>query len=176
MLQEMPTQQLFFEKERCRGKHSFQMIKWDLETNTFVEGQWLLNKKICTTACSISPNGEYFGWLYIKYHHCFDGDNGTHAGISLVPHFTAILYGNKGVGTHLRVNFDEQGNPIDNQGFEQKHPEMLLPISCSKIPIESGLQEAQFISKTGQHVVVDGYKLMVDDVVLYDAADNCFVR
>ena len=54
-------------KGKMQGRPCYQIIKWDMSTNEFTEGQWLLHKQLFVRGCSISPNGQLFGWIYNQY-------------------------------------------------------------------------------------------------------------
>jgi hypothetical protein len=73
-----------------RGKYrkEWQMIRWDIDNDTFQEGQWLMNKMIQPRYCSISPDGKYF-----FYHYWDRGQYSTDAVFSKIPNFTAEYYG-----------------------------------------------------------------------------------
>jgi hypothetical protein len=162
-------------KEKIKGQPRYQIIKWDMITNKFTEGQWLLNKQLFIKGCSISPNGELFGWQYNR----FWTNEDTHAGISIIPNFTAELYG-RGCGRYNTVVFDYNSHPISRPfNFEKKGT---LDITLSDVDEKytkcapNGLQPQTFNTKYGNIVRVDGYKLIVDDVIVYDAEHNIFIN
>ena len=158
-------------KEKKNKKNNYQIIKWDIQNNIFTEGQWLLKKQLFIKGCSISPDGKYFGWLYNTYQH----NNETYAGISLIPNFTAILFGTGGIGRYLTVQFDKNSMPINNQSFELKS-NIILKKSITEIPVYSGLQELNFILKTGEKIIINGYNLIMDGNIIYDATNNIFTN
>lgn len=73
-----------------RGKYrkEWQLIKWDIDSDTFQMGQWLKNKMVFPSYCSISPNGNYF-----FYHYWEGGHYSEDAVFSKLPNFTAEYYG-----------------------------------------------------------------------------------
>ena len=157
--QDVPVAALI-RKGKMGGRPCYQIIRWDMTTNEFTEGQWLLNKQLFVRGCSISPNGQLFGWYYNQFWKKSADD--THAGVSTLPNFTAELYGAGGCGRWDAVVFDSQSRPLAmGLKFEKSAP--------------SGLKPENFQTADGRNVQVDGYKLIVDGVVLYDAENNVFV-
>lgn len=151
-------------------KEYYQLIKWDMKTNEFTEGQWLMNKQLFINGCSISPNGQLFGWVYNQYWLA----SATYAGVSRIPYFTAELFSDTICGRWNSVQFDKDSHPIAGSfDFEQRSN---LPITLSKNrPRPSGIQEQTFASKTGKSLyVVDQYKILCDGVEIYDASKNVF--
>jgi hypothetical protein len=73
---------------RGKNRKEWQMIRWNIENDTFQEGQWLMNKMIAPRYCSISPDGKYF-----FYHYWDKGQYSTDAVFSKIPNFTAEYYG-----------------------------------------------------------------------------------
>jgi hypothetical protein len=183
----MPSQKLFIFKashanisviirKNSGKKENYQMIRWDMSNNTFVEGQWLLNKQLFIQGCAISPDGQHFGWIYNQY----GRDNHTHAGISVIPYFTAVLYSPAFLGRWYVMQFNRDSQPIDKNkcGFITRRETQLI-VSTNTLPVPSGLQPPMFIHKIDERVYrieVDQYKVLVDGQVVYDAADNQFVN
>lgn len=66
----------------------WQLIKWNIETDTFEMGQWLKGKMIHPRYSSISPDGNYF-----FYHYWDGGQYSEDAVFSKLPNFTAEYYG-----------------------------------------------------------------------------------
>lgn len=150
---------------------TWQLIKWNMENNTFIEGQWLLHKQLWTKGCSISSDGKYFYWLYNTYQ---DSKNYTHAGISTLPNFTAIMYGNKGNSRWDPCLFDKTtSKPINNHGL---CPTDRKNIKCVNfgIPDASGLMNDEWFDERGRNIKVIGYKIFVNDILIYDATNNKF--
>ena len=158
-------------------KHSsYQLIQWDMVTNTFIEGQWLCNKQLAVTCCALSPNGKLFGWVYNQY---WKKEDNTHAGISSVPNFTALVYSNQLAGRWDNVEFDKFSNPIhlDKHKFVTKTEHTLqegdpLCVADSGLKIKSN--DDSFTNRFGDLISVSDYKVIVNGVVVYDATSNVF--
>ena len=136
-----------------------------------------VNKQLFVRGCSISPNGQLFGWIYNQYWRK-DSDD-THAGVSTLPNFTAELYGTGACGRWDAVVFDEQSKPLAMRLKFEKRGTMDIEMSeltkyADSVP--SGLQPSNFQTNDGKNVRVDGYKLIIDDIVIYDAEHNVFVN
>ena len=161
-------------KEKRNKREFYQCIKWDMENNTFVEGQWLLNKQLFIEGCSISPDGKLFGWVYNRYWNCAE----TLAGISYVPNFTAELFGH-GCGRWLLTSFDSNSRPFpDEFGFKQQGDVVieLSNLDRKSDAVSSGLKPSEFITKNGKHVSVIDYKILLDGIEIYNAENNVFVN
>lgn len=159
---------------------NYQLIKWDMATNTFTEGQWLCNKKLAISCCALSPDGKYFGWVY----NCYWKDSSTHAGISMVPNFTANMYSNKCCGTWDTMEFDTSNNPLHLKKYEFVKTDTTYSLPSliegdSTCVADCGLKickkEDSFMNYLGNMITVDDYKVLVNGVVVYDAKNNVFV-
>jgi len=153
-----------------KGK-DWQLIRWDVENDVFTEGQWLLNKKLWIDGCSLSSNGEFFYWIYNTYGQEIE----THAGISCVPYFTAIMYGNKGMGRWDRCRFDRNTKkPINNQGLEFTNVTQIR-IECidTGTPDSTGLiKDDSWMDGKGRKITIQEYKIFGNDELIYDATEN----
>jgi len=69
-------------------RKTWQLIRWDITSDTFQEGQWLMNKMIHPRYSAISPDGKYF-----FYHYWENGQYSDDAVFSKIPNFTAEYYG-----------------------------------------------------------------------------------
>ena len=158
-------------------KHpSYQLIRWDMHSNTFTEGQWLCNKQLALSCCALSPDGKLFGWLYNQY---WKKQDDTHAGISLVPNFTALLYSNQFAGRWDTVNFDTDSNPLhlDKHQFVSRTNNDLRqgdPAHAAHSGLIIKSDDDSFTNCFGDLVSVDDYKLLVNGLVVYDASNNAF--
>lgn len=180
---------LIIRKERHHRRETYQMIHWNMETNHFIEGQWILNKQLYLGGCSISPNGRWFGWIYNQY----GGNYDTHAGVSAIPYFTAHWYSNKVYGRYHRVRFDRQSRVYT--GLYTDSPDMNIEWQLRSMPsvvhdipelspsrgvftrdlCESGLQAREYVSRfRDNRVSIRGYQLWVNDELVYDAELNRF--
>ncbi len=164
-------------KGKFNGRPCYEMIRWNLATNEFTEGQWLMNKQLFVRGCAISPNGQWFGWVYNKYWVWprNPSDKNTVAGVSCIPYFTAELFATKTCGRWYSVQFDRRSRPLPSTfAFEQRGDGRLV-VSDSPDPVPSGLQDETFVWN-GKTVTVNGYQLLVDGNVVYDATDHVFVN
>jgi hypothetical protein len=163
-------------KFKKNGRPCYQLLRWDLTTNEISEGQWLMNKQLFVRGCSISPNGQLFGWIYNQYWRR-DGSD-THAGISVLPNFTAELYGDGACGRWNHTGFDEQNRPVPgNLNFVKRGTlDIELSVIHLRDALPSGLQKQNFQLSDGRNVRIEGYQLFVNDVLLYDAESNEFVN
>ena len=95
---------------RGHKQTEWEMIRWDLDTDTFTEGQWLRNKHLDPKSAAISPNGEYFVYGYDTYPKW-----NSVAVASKVPYFTAEYF-QEYTGGRIWFpykHFDEQGRLVD---------------------------------------------------------------
>jgi hypothetical protein len=167
-------------KKGTSKKPMYQLIKWDMSTNVFTEGQWLCSKHLAIHCCALSPNGKYFGWVYNRY--LSGGAFKTYAGVSLLPNFTAIMYSESFCGTWDSVEFDIDSNPLNiHAGWEFKLSESeseseTLILGDSTKKANSGLKSdyVRFRDIFGNLVAVQDYKILVNDCVVYDATHNGF--
>lgn len=156
-------------KERNGKREHYEMIRWNMETNEFTEGQWLMNKQLFIRGCAISPNGKLFGWVYNRYWVRGDPD---YAGVSSIPNFTADLFSTRACGRWYSVQFDRYSSPLAGDfAFIQRSD---IQISNETNAVPSGLQDTEFVWN-GKTIKVDGYKLSVDEEVIYDATNHVFV-
>lgn len=96
---------------RGHKQTEWEMIRWELDTDTFTEGQWLRHKHLDPKSAAISPNGEYFVYGYDTYTRGWSS-----VGVaSKVPYFTAEYF-QEHTGGRLwfpRQHFDDQGRLVD---------------------------------------------------------------
>jgi len=164
-----------------KGK-SYQLIKWDIATDTFTEGQWLRYKKLAIKCCAISPDGKYFGWVYNMYGKNFS----THAGISMIPNFSADLYSGMMCGCWDCITFDTLSNPLnlDKYQFQYKCKHSMPCVFSegnSECVADNGLviydaKDVFIYQAFNKIITVDEYKVLVNGNVVYDATDNMFVE
>lgn len=67
------------------------MLRWDMEADTFEEGQWFKGR-IYERRCDLSPCGEYFVYFAGKHR----GEFGTYTVVSRPPYFSAHILWPKG--------------------------------------------------------------------------------
>lgn len=96
-------------------KTEWEMIRWNLDNDTFTEGQWLRNKHLDPKSAAISPNGEYFVYGYDVYGQAV-GKGWQSVGVaSKVPYFTADYF-QEYTGGRIwfpYTHFDENGRLVD---------------------------------------------------------------
>jgi len=88
---------LLFRKHKC----SWELIRWDRETDTFTRGQWLTKKTIWIGGSSASSDGTQF-----KYH--YEDQSGTYVVTSKVPNFTATEFHEARCGRWFVESFEGQ--------------------------------------------------------------------
>jgi hypothetical protein len=101
-------------------RREWQLIKWDIDTDTFQMGQWLTKKMVFPMYSSISPDGKYFSYVY-------DYDEAV---LSKLPNFTAEYYSGNSSFMWYDFNFSRDGRAIEkyqNQYLKRnQHTELEL--------------------------------------------------
>ena len=95
---------------RGPSKH-VQLLKWDLETDNIIAGQWLKGR-VYERRCDLSPDGEYLIYFAANYKSPY----GTWTAISKPPFFTALALWPKGDAWGGGGMFDH-----DNKGITLNH-------------------------------------------------------
>jgi hypothetical protein len=121
----MPTVKLFLHKardapiavllRRCNKQKDWEMIRWNMETDTFTEGQWLMGKHMNGRYCQVSADGKYFAYHYDLYGKSNQNPAGTwacHGAVSLVPNFTALYFCPNHAGNWEKIEFSEAGEVV----------------------------------------------------------------
>jgi len=93
---------------RYKSRTKWQLLVWNLETDTITEGQWLTGKHIDVRQCAISPNGVYFSYSYSSYF----GEFERHSSISRLPMFTSILHKSDVVTDSIPRFVDVDGSTV----------------------------------------------------------------
>lgn len=181
----MPTPKLYLYKARDvpivailrRGlqRDEWELIKWDLETDTFTEGQWLTHKQMNGAYCAISPNGKYFAYIYNQY---TKKEYSTKAVISSLPNFTAIYYTDQFPGYWESVGFNTDNSVCvsPEKGWERKTPASGLKTSSTKNNVESGYISSEvWIDPRGRSITTERGKLLVNGSCVYDTSTHLFV-
>lgn len=168
---------------RGSTRTEWELIRWDLDTDTFTEGQWLMKKVMNGKYCSLSPNGLYFAYHYDEYK-----DNGTtfesHGVVSKLPNFTALYHKANFGGNWATLTFTEDNaivyGSMSTEPMEKKG-DIELPFADWETAkrANSGYidfeKEPVWQDPKGRSIRVDGAKLIVDNHVLYDTSDHMFV-
>ena len=165
-------------------RNQWELIRWDLDTDHLIPGQWLLNKQLWVDGCAISPCGKYFYWVYNTYQNSADM---THAGISLIPNFTALMYGNKGIGRYNPARFDAKTfKPINAHGLEPRtgNIQCVEPANVSKVSnkygelqpdcLPNGLMKNSWIDFKQRHITTIDHKIFINGVEFVDFTSNTF--
>lgn len=158
---------------RGERKSLWEMIRWDLDTDTFTRGQWLTHIPQMNGAyCAISPDGRHFAYWYTE----FDTPFTTHAIISEVPYFTAVLYTNKHNSNWDTLAFSRSGQPMHSADC---HLVKKNPTSLKRVAWESGVDSGYvrggtFVDTRGRSITADKGRVLVDGHVLYDTTDHVF--
>ena len=159
---------------------NWELIRWDLQTDTFQTGQWLKCAHIIRPKYfSISPDGNHLAYCYTNFETNEHFEIVSHMIISKVPYFTATMYtkdhGVCGHGTY--IGFNTHGQPMCRSSvdtLEVRQPTTLKEAKWeSNVPtgyIESGT----FTDSKGRVITLDKGRIMADGVVLYDTTDHVF--
>ena len=195
----MPVPKLFLYKaadapvavllRRGVSRDQWELNRWDLETDTFTAGQWLLGKHLHGKDAALSPDGRFLAYQYDIYGsggYQSHGSGGyqSHAAVSLVPNFTAVLH-NPGNGGHWDgVGFSADGSLastlksgwITPRGTPQGTP---AGFTLGQAPwtekVASGYVENEsWTDPRGRVITLNGAQVLVDGSLLYDTTDHVF--
>jgi hypothetical protein len=168
---------ILLRKETKQKKQYWQMIHWNLETNTFTPGQWLCNKQMIPHF-HLSQDGQYCTYMYNQYQ-CVDD---AHWCVSKVPYFTAIYYA-KACGRRDWCGFIKGTNQaytscsdpiLTRQQTDLPFPYTLHKDIKSPPHANSGyIKDNSFVYEQ-KTIRIDGAFVYVDDEVVYDATENTF--
>ncbi len=181
----MPTPKLYLYKARDapivailrRGlqRDEWELIKWDLETDTFTEGQWLTHKQMNGKYCAISPNGEYFAYIYNEYTKKVYSTKGV---ISKLPNFTAIYYTDRFPGYWDTVGFNTDNSVCvaDEHYWQRKTQDSELKTSSCKEYVQSGYIDSEvWIDPKGRSITTEKGMLLVNNVCIYNTMKHMFI-
>lgn len=162
-----------------KQRKEWQIILWDLDTDTFTEGQWLLHKQVDAKTAAISPNGLYFAYGYDIYGH---GGWKSIGVASKLPNFTAEYFCEyTGGRIYYTPHFDNNSKLVDFSEFIKRNESTELEtISWDELVrdrtkfSDSGYKGDSFIDQKGRHIKAVEGVLFADDTVLYDATHNTF--
>ena len=147
---------------RGETRETWELIKWDLETDTFTEGQWLLKKHM---------NGKYDVYGFV------DGNQNyaCHGVISKIPNFTAIYFNPDHCGNWQSIQFTETGD-VNGPPMEKKGSVELSFVKGQTPTAPSGYIETDsWIDPKGRVITHKNGVLLADNQVLYDTTDHVFV-
>ena len=125
--------------------------------------------------CSLSPDGQYFGYHYEVYTTNIYDSIGV---ISKVPNFTALYIQPNFGGMWNAVCFEEDGSVIDrNSKWEKKSDIDLRFVTGDIRKAPSGFIETNlWVDPKGRMIRFEGAKIFADDQLLYDTTDHVFVE
>ena len=179
----MPNPKLYLYKARDapivailrRGtqRDSWELIKWDLETDTFTEGQWLTHKQMNGKYCAISPNGNYFGYIY----NCYTKKWACHGVISKLPNFTAVYFKEKFPGYWENVGFNTDNSVCvpTEYGWMLKTTSTDLKPSLDRNYIPDGYISSEvWIDPYGRNITTDKGMILADGMCIYDTTNHMF--
>jgi hypothetical protein len=107
-----------------RGPNAWtQLIQWQTDTDTFIDGQWLRGH-LYTRRCSLSPDGTLFAYFVSKYgpRYLHSESTETWTAISRPPYFTALALWPKGDAWNGGAVFQ------DNRTLLLNHPQGGKPL------------------------------------------------
>jgi hypothetical protein len=162
-----------------KSRKEWELILWDLDTDTFQKGQWLLNKQLDAKTACISPNGKYFAYGYDVY-----GQEGWQScGVaSKLPNFTAEYFcGYTGGRIWYSPHFDKEGRLVNSPEYSKKNTETVLDtvtweeLGKDRANIaDSGYKQQYFVDGKGRTITAEEGKVFVDGEMVYDTTDHVF--
>lgn len=161
---------------RGETKETWEMIRWNLDTDTFTEGQWLIKKQMNGAYASISPCGRYFGYFYQVYGYVKGVQKYESCGVvSQVPNFTALYFNGNHGGCWESVRFTEKGEVVSSP--MEKKGDVELPIAPHTATLASSgyIDKPSWTDPKGRIITTEGAKLLADGIVIYDTTDHKFV-
>lgn len=177
----MPAPKLFLYKasdanvavilRRGERRSLWEMIRWDIETDTFTRGQWLtVAQQMNGAYCAISRDGRHFAYWYSEFERPYT----THAIISEVPYFTALLYTKDHCSNWDTIAFDSEGNPMHSRAgrLVKRNPTKLKAAPWER-GVDSGFRE-EFVDFSNRHITTDKGRLLANGQLLYDTTDHVF--
>lgn len=152
----------------------WKLIRWDLDTDTFIEGQWLMNKSMNGAYASISPSGEYFSYSYSIYPKTVGSEYECHCAVSKLPNFTALYFNkNHYLGYRLGFTADNKIVYISDYTMEKKGA-IDIPIVTGDSVASGYIDTPVWKDSNGRIIHTDGAKLYVNNNILYDATEHIF--
>lgn len=162
---------------RGEAKESWEMIRWDLDTDTFTEGQWLLKKTINPAYCAISPCGRFFAYHYdiygyVKGKQAYE----SHNVVSAVPNFTALYFDGAALGHWDRLGFTASGEIISSRPMVKKGDvELPFAPAAASLAHSGYISTSEWMDPKGRAITTQDGKLLADGSVLYDTTGHVFV-
>lgn len=165
-----------------KQRKEWELILWDLETDTFTEGQWLLHKQLDAKSAAISPNGLYFAYGYDVYGH---GGWQSVGVASKLPNFTAEHFSDyTGGRIYYTPHFDNDSKLVNFSEYpkyvKKNQATELQTISWDELGrdktkfADSGYKGESFVDPKGRHIKSVEGQLFADDELLYDTTHHTF--
>ena len=160
---------------RGENRETWELIRWDLDTDTFTEGQWLLKKHMNGRYAAISPCGRYFGYHYDVYGYVKGVQEWTcHGVVSALPNFTALYFNGNHRGNWEMVSFTEDSE-ITGPPMLKKGDVEIPQVGYTKESAPSGYTPEGWTDPKGRLITTEAGKLLADGVLLYDTTNHVFV-
>jgi hypothetical protein len=166
---------------RTNKKKDWEMIRWDMETDTFTQGQWLMGKTMNGRYCQLSADGKYFAYNYDLYGESKQNPSGNwacHGVVSLVPNFTALYFCPNHMGNWEKIHFSEAGDVVfkDMEKKSEDAPPLIPWTKDMPLVPDSyvDVNSQEWRDPRGRVITTDGGKLLADGIVIYDCTDHVF--
>ncbi len=165
-------------------RETWELIRWDLDTDTFTEGQWLLKKYMKGNNAAISPCGRYFAYHYDVYGYVKGKQNwACHGVVSALPNFTALYFNEKHLGNWEDIRFTQKGEingpPMVKKGNVEipfvHHTTPVIPSGYVSGYTAGFIAETNWTDPKGRVITTVDGKLLADGAVLYDTTDHVFI-
>lgn len=161
-------------------RKEWELILWNLDTDTFTEGQWLLGKQIDAKTAAISPNGLYFAYGYDVYG---KGQWESVGVVSKLPNFSAEYFAAFTGGRIFYVpQFDKENHLVNTEllNYQKRRDTELELVQWANMNgdrstlADSGYKGESFVDSKGRNIKAVEGKLFADDELLYDTTDHVF--
>lgn len=164
---------------RGPDRETWELIRWDLDTDTFTEGQWLLKKHLNGKYAAISPCGRFFAYHYDIYGYVKGEQNHTcHGVVSALPNFTALYFNEEHKGNWEAVRFTEDSE-VSGPLMVKKGDVQLVQVGYTKNSTPTGFldmeTEPTWTDPKGRVITTQDGKILADGTLLYDTTDHIFV-
>ncbi len=156
-------------------RDEWELIKWDLDTDTFTEGQWLTHKQMNGKYAAISPNGRYFAYIYNQY---TTPQWACYGVISRLPNFTAIYLNDKFPGYWDRVGFNRDSSvyvPYWQLKNEDKEIKTIKVWQEYNYGPSGYIASEVWIDPKGRSITTENGKLLANGECIYDTTNHMFI-
>lgn len=157
---------------RGTSRDEWELVKWNIMTDEFIEGQWLRHKQMNGKHCAISPNGEYFYYSYNVFRPQYSGCGV----ISRIPNFTALYFSDDYEGSWTSTHFDDDNNIRCNVELQMRTDNdlIILPYTNGNIFDDGYISTETWMDPKGRIIRTEDGKLIADDIVIYDTTNHVF--